>query len=414
MKRLFILFLLFASLSLSAQVDSLQFAIDVLQRVQDRKQSTPKPKEPIRSQTKLLSAFNVSTEADQLVNNYLIAKDSIKALRAFVLLEKGLLNDGMIAEGGKHPKDTHFEIIPNREGRGSWNGNFFQNFMRYKAMRNQVDILIGVPENIVRWDSRRDKIVFAQFLYKNWQLWQYGNTPQEQYNKCYEHFLAWLNSMTYFDDKGVEVEIFDYVEIMNEPWGFTNEEYKIVESARVEAWLEYNRQRGRYPISQANNGRDISKLSPKLGTCAVPLGQGYTPKKGSMTMLGMVSKYAPYYTYVSGHVYNIDNNGWSDDFEITKNQFKILEEFRHKYYPKAKLFISEIGSKITGDQKRYVQNVVAELSQNPNVMGIGWYSLRPIPNARFGECYYQDQNGKPTNGMKEIKRLTDWKAEPKT
>lgn len=421
MKKYILLLLVLISTSLQAQTDSLQFVIDILGRMQDRQNQIQVDEvESKPYEKKIISFFNVSTEADHLVNSYQIAQDSFIGLRAFVLLEKGLLNNGIISDGGKHPYQMNFSVIPNREGRGSWNGNFFQNFMRFKAMKNQVDFLIGVPECILCYDG-----TYCKFLYKNWQLWQYGSTPSEQWDKANEHFLAWLNSMTYIDENGKEKEIFDAVEVLNEPWGFTNEEYAIIEGARVEAWLEYNRQRGRYPKSLPGGGKDVSHMYPKLGTCAVPLGQGYTPEKGSMTMTGMVTKYAYAYTYVSGHVYNIDNNGWSDDFSITQNQLNTLEDFRSKFYPNAKLFITEIGSQVNSywddkqkkeiyvdakKQAEYVAKVVAELEKNPHIMGVAWYSLRPIPNDRFGKVYYQRKGGEDTEGMDEIKKRTIWKT----
>ena len=418
MKRTFLLLLIAFTLNMNAQIDSLQVSIDYLQGIKEKKLWDKTNTEAIQdgianaivdyNKPTLISFFNVSTEADHLVNTNQIANDSICALRSFVLVEKGLPKDGIIAEGGKHPYGFTFSLLPNREGRGSWDANFFQNFMRFKAMKNQVDILIGVPEVIVQWDSpSRTKVVFADFLYKNWQMWQYGSNPTDQFNKIYEHFYYWLSSMTIINEDGDEEEIFDFVEIANEPWGMTNEEFKILESARVEAWLKYNRDQGRYPKFE-NGVTRIDHLRPRLGTCAVPLGQGYTPKAGSMTPIGMVSKYAKYYSYVSGHVYNIDDRGWSDDFTITQNQIQEIEKLRIRYFPNASLFISEIGNPQNG-LPQYVENVVAELSKYLKVMGVGWYSLRPIPNPRFEGCYFQDANGNDTKGMDKVKKLTVWK-----
>lgn len=338
----------------------------------------PEPSDSITAPSKyhFEICYNGSIELDQVILEGSLTE---KCIRSFILFEKVLPAYGVIPNGGLILRDHTLVAIP-RVFRpvSTFDGTFYENHFRFKKLAAATDFLIGAPEVIVDIDG-----TYRDFPNKNWLLWEYGTTEEEQYLKIKEHFYKFLLA---------NGDSFDAIEIGNEPWGMCLHEWQLIERARIDAFIQYNQELGRF---------EIEDMRPLLGTVALPIGQG---GKYKLQLPDLVTEYAPYYHYVSAHIYPFDNQGqWTTDWTYATGQIGIAEAFRQQNFPNAEFWITETGSKYEeisfyGEIFRYCENI-------PSVKRIIPYTYTYIENDKFGDLHMIDSLGNETDTYRYLKNF---------
>lgn len=318
--------------------------------------------------------LNVGNEIDHHPN--------IKGIgcRYFWIASHDFYNKGNLSKGGKLPRDMVFSIPDVQYPcRGvDYNGTMCDNSQRVERLANQYDevtiVVEAVQDHLGNW---------LGFPFKFVPLWQWGVTPGERYAKIKEHFKAVLKST-----KG-KVQ---YIEIANEPWGLTAEEYNIKESARFAAWFEYNFEEFGLGLDQ------YEQFTPKLGTAALPIGQGL---RSGMSLSSFANpKYSKYYSYVSVHPYNLVNGDWVDDPSISDAIINTAIEFCKQYMPHCKIRITETGA--PQDMIRNQINYLVDKSNDEHIERVFLYGTFSDDSSIFKDCFFYDENG-PTQIAKEFK-----------
>lgn len=321
--------------------------------------------------------YNSSIELDQVILDNQLKEDCI---RSFILLEKVLPFNGILSEGGVLLKDHPIEWLPEVYVPVDWNGTLYENFFRFRSLNDRTRKLIGAPEAIMNFDG-----TFRDFPNKNFLIWEYGNTPIEQFSKIYNHWRAFLEA---------NGENFQYLELDNEPWGMCYHELDLVVRARMQAYIDYNEARGR------SNPKD---MLPKIGSMALPLGQGSNYKLQLEDVSKILLPYEEYISYISIHIYPIDNRGWTTDFDVAFDQIRIAEEFRKINFLDSELWITETGSEL--NESEFYTRLFEFANQIESIKMIIPYTYRKIDNFGFGKLYMLDKDYNESETYKHIKNL---------
>jgi len=309
-----------------------------------------------------------------------------KGARYFWNVEHDLPFNGILQNGGKMAKNHTF--IPTNEMNDcigvDYNGSMCDNAMRVKKLSNQFDIVMVVPQAV--------KNPFDFWL--NWPnkfiaMWIWGDTGGLQYAKIKEHFLALLWS-THGN--------IDFVQIANEPWGMSPAQYNIVESARVDAWLEYN-------TSQGLSLDDYEQFTPKLVTAAMPIGQGLQTELSFQNLAN--SKFAKYYYSVAVHGYNrTPMSEWSSDASITNEIIDMALEFCRVYMPHCSLQITETGAP-NDIIDQHIQSLKAKTSEEEGIDIVWLYNLFSDGSDIFKNSFFLSDDGVPTEAAIKYNIITN-------
>ena len=306
--------------------------------------------------------------------------------RQFHLCEKDSRNRAL-------PRDYEFELLPdaNRGVGVEWNGTYLDQWNRYVRIKTRAaGILVSTLEVVFIPNGKKD------FPGKHWNFYDYAyvngldgwseSEKKQVYDKAYEYFFG------YFVANG---EIVTHTEFQNETWSLTPEEYKVVLDAFFDAYYAYNKRMGR-----------TSNFLPKLGTNALPVGQG---AKYNLCINDMAYRINEF-DYISVHVYPIDLGGnWQPDFSIVEKQLETCLQFQRTYAPEMRIWITETGypeyieSVPTNYSKEYFQTLHEYTKLNPEFQSIWAYTLlyEGDPTGRFGECY-MIKDGVKTDAYKWI------------
>ena len=300
-----------------------------------------------------------------------------KGVRYFWNVEHDLPARGILKDGGKLARDHTF--IPTTEQNNclgvNYDGTMCDNATRIERLSTQFEVICVVPqsvrgpfENWLQWPSK--------FV----ALWIWGNTPGEQYTNIRAHFLALLWS-THGRVK--------FAQIANEPWSMTPEEYNIVESARMDAWIEYN-------LDQGRTLDDYESFTPKLITAAMPIGQGLQTQLTFQNLAN--SRFSKYYHSVGVHAYNKNAMGeWSTNESISNGIIDLALEFCKEYMPHCQLQVTETGA----PQAMIDQHIVslrAKAIANESIYAYWLYNLFSDNSGPlyFGDLFFVDKDGNPT------------------
>lgn len=324
--------------------------------------------------------YNVSTEVDSVMASGAFEVMQIDRLRVFNLLEKNLCGEGVYSRGGKAPKDSKFFKTPKVYKSVDWDCTFYPNKFRLENANKRVRELTKTDEVIL--NAQGD---FRKWPAKDFEYWELGADNKEVYKTVYAMTYADLQATGYIPK---------YWEVRNESWHYTAEQWAVIEMALIDAWRDWNRDEGR--------GEDYANYVPKLGTNALPIGQGGNIP---MPLLAIATSNAKYYTYVNVHVYPIDKYGfWSKDYSIVADQIQTAIEFQRTYFPNAHIRITETGA--PNDARDYYTWLDSYVRQYPVIEAVFAYSLVKIPNQRFGECYVW-KKGRWNNTGKLIEDLNN-------
>ena len=345
--------------------------------------STTSIEEPIRNGSSLnFYGVNFSNEIDQF------PQAKVDRLRLFYLQEHDLPGNGVFSAGGKFPKDHKFHLVPTNPNKKykdvkTWDGSMYDNHTRIMRVKKQCKELTTSFEVIRNYNG-----VFNPFPAKLFPMWQWGNNPSEQYKKIYEHTYAFLVA---------NGDYVDYMELGNEDWILTATEWSIVESARIDAWVAWNKKQGR---------KDYKTFKPKVASVALPIGQALWFPVNMGDFVGEKYKHVYAEGYINVHIYSIDRDGkWSMDFDnIVGPQIDSVIRFVQSYNPYCKIRITETGYPQEG-ALAYYEWLNGYLAKYPQIEAVHAYSYAPIKNIRFGDCYMVGNDGAVTEAWKTIKNL---------
>lgn len=320
--------------------------------------------------------FNVSTEADSLVSVGAFQDIGKQRMRAFYLKEKDQKGEGVYRKGGVSPKNFKYYKTPGTYRSVDWDGTFYANKFRYQRLAERCSELTLSLEVILNGYGD-----FRKFPRKDYEYWELGSTDKQVYNTVYDYTEKFFIA----HEEIIESKALKFLEPGNESWLYNSRQWANIEKAFMDARTAYNNKKGR---------KDYKQHLPQLGTNALPMGQG---TKYPLSIAGIVTPYADYYSYVNVHTYPIDSDGrWSTDFSIVAGQIDEAIAFQQQHFPNAHIRITETGAEnlpndINASPIDYYRKLDNYLADKPIVQAVFGYSLVKIPNSRFGKCFLWDR-----------------------
>ena len=307
-----------------------------------------------------------------------------KGARYFWNVSHDLPYKGIFNDGGVSPSSQNFEAIQNNCIGVNYNGSMCDNALRVKKLKDQFDVVCVVPQEIIGPFGN-----WLQWPHKYTPMWRWGETPGLQYAKIRQHFLALLWSTEGY---------VDFIQIANEPWGMTADQYNIVESARVDAWIEYNILKGR-------KLDDHQSFTPKLITAAMPIGQGLQTELSFQNLAS--SRFAQYYHSIAVHGYNRTMmSEWSTDASITNDIIDLALEFCETYMPHCQLQITETGAP-NEFIEQHIEALTAKSKIEPGIYAIWLYNLFSDSSSIFKDCFFMYSDGTLTETAIKYNLITN-------